>query len=183
MNEALIVIDMLVDFMEPGGALFCGDAAMGIVPEVERMVKEARKEGIPVLYITDLHHPEDLEFRMFPPHCVVGTMGSEVLPSLQPAKGDAVVPKRRFSGFFGTDLDLRLREQGIDSLVLVGVCTNICVFYTAADARMRGYRVVVARDAVASFDADAAGFALREMERTLGVEVVSTWTWRTGEER
>ena len=77
-----------------------------------------------------------------------------------------------YSGFFGTDLDITLRERGIDTLRLVGDCTNICVLYTAADARNLGYEVEVLREGVTSFDEEAHHDALRELEKTLGAKIV-----------
>jgi len=94
-----------------------------------------------------------------------------VLPGL-PAPGDKIIPKRRYSGFFQTDLDLTLRELGVDEIVLVGVCTNICCLYTAADARNLNYKVTAVRDAMSSFDEAAHEYALKEMEKTLGVTVI-----------
>lgn len=168
MAPALLVIDMLRDFVQAGGALYIGPTAEEVKPRVAAHVAAARREGRPVIYVCDRHRPDDAEFRMFPAHCLEGTPGAEVVPELAPAAGDIIIPKRRYSGFFGTDLDLTLREEGVDELWLCGVCTNICVLYTAADARMRGYRVVVLQDAVASFAEAAHRFALEEMEKTLG---------------
>jgi len=172
MKRALVVIDMLNDFVAEEGALYCGPAARAVLPFIARAVEEARRAGEPVLFVADRHRPDDKEFEMFPPHCVAGTKGAEICPELRPQEGEPVIPKRRYSAFFGTDLDLDLREHGIQEVVLVGVCTNICVFFTAADARMRGYKVTVPRDGVASFDAEAHRFALREMEKVLGVNVI-----------
>ncbi|MCL6450100.1 MAG: cysteine hydrolase [Acetobacteraceae bacterium] len=166
------MIDMLRDFVEEGGALYCGEASRGIVPEVARLIREARARGDLVVYICDRHRPDDAEFQMFRPHCLAGSRGAEVAEGLEPQPGDVVVPKRRYSGFFSTDLDLTLCEADVDKLRLCGVCTNICVLYTAADARMRNYEVEVVRQAVASFDSEAHEFALKELERTLGAKVV-----------
>jgi nicotinamidase-related amidase len=172
LSTALLVIDMLVDFMDEAGALYCGRAARAIIPEVKAQVETARRRGSPVLFVADRHLPGDPEFAMFPPHCVAGTPGAEVVGELRPRPEERVIPKRRFSAFFGTDLDLSLRELGVDHLVLVGVCTNICVLYTAADARMRHYRVTVPAGAVASFDEGAHDWALKQLAAVLGVEVV-----------
>jgi nicotinamidase-related amidase len=163
---------MLNDFLEEEGALYCGPASRAIVPFVTRKIREAREAGEPVFFICDRHTPDDREFEMFPAHCIAGTAGAGVTPELVHREGDLVIPKRRFSAFYGTDLDLHLREMGVEELVLVGVCTNICVFFTAADARMRNYRVTVPREGVASFDEEAHSFALGQMEKVLGVEVV-----------
>ena len=98
---------------------------------------------------------------------------SRIEVSLAPHDGDVVIPKRRYSGFFGTDLDITLRERDVDTLRLVGDCTNICVLYTAADARNLGYAVEVVRDGVTSFDLEAHADALRELEKTLGATIVT----------
>lgn len=171
MAPALLVIDMLRDFVQAGGALYIGPAAEEVKPRVAEHVALARKEGRPVIYVCDRHRPDDAEFGMFPAHCIEGTPGAEVVPELTPAAGEIIIPKRRYSGFFGTDLDATLREKGVDELWLTGVCTNICVLYTAADARMRGYKVTVWREAVASFSEAAHAFALEEMEKTLGCRI------------
>jgi len=171
-GRALLVIDMLNDFLEEQGALYCGPAGREIIPEVSNRVTRAREAGEPVVFVCDRHTEHDTEFEMFPPHCVAGTAGAGVCPELTHREGDIVVPKRRYSAFFGTDLDLHLRELGVEEVVLVGVCTNICVLYTAADARMRGYEVTVPSEAVASFDEEAHRFALEQMEKVLGVRVV-----------
>ncbi|MDQ7792907.1 MAG: isochorismatase family cysteine hydrolase [bacterium] len=163
---------MLVDFMAPGGTLYCGDAARAIVPRVREELDEARAKGETIVYLCDRHRPDDLEFRMFPPHCVEGTPGAEICPELKPRPSDRIIAKRKFSGFSGTDLDATLREAGVEEIRLVGVCTNICVLYTAADAHMLNYAVTVPADAVASFDEEAHRFALKELGRTLGVQVI-----------
>ncbi|MGB9886838.1 MAG: cysteine hydrolase family protein [Moorellales bacterium] len=171
MAAALLIIDMLRDFVEVGGALYIGPAAEEVKPRVQAALRAARAEGRPVIYVCDRHRPDDAEFAMFPPHCVEGTPGAEVVPELAPVPGEIIIPKRRYSGFFGTDLDTTLREREVHELWLCGVCTNICVLYTAAEARMRGYRVVVLREAVGSFSEAAHRFALEEMEKTLGCQL------------
>lgn len=172
MKRALVVIDMIEDFAHQGGALYCGASMARIIPVIQRELGRARSAGEPVVYLTDAHLPDDAEFQMFPAHAIVGTKGAEIVPELAPAPGDVVIPKRRYSGFFGTDLDITLREKGVDTLRLVGYCTNICVLYTAADARNLGYAVEVLADAVTSFDQEAHRDALRELEKTLGAKIL-----------
>src|SRR5206468_12455941 len=142
------------------------------VPVIQQELDRARAAGEPVVYLTDAHLPDDAEFRMFPPHAIVGTAGAEIIPELAPTEADTVIPKRRYSGFFGTDLDIGLREKGVDTLRLVGDCTNICVFFTAADARNLGYAVEVVENGVTSFDEEAHRDALRELEKTLGAKIL-----------
>ncbi|MGB4504306.1 MAG: isochorismatase family cysteine hydrolase [Syntrophaceticus sp.] len=172
-KKALIIIDMLNDFVQEGGALYTGETGRRVIPIIAAVLKRARVEKWPVIYLCDQHTSADSEFEMFPTHCLAGTKGGEICTELAPQSGDIIIPKRRYSGFYGTDLDLTLRELEVDELILTGVCTNICVLYTTADARMHHYKVKVIKDAVASFDEQAHQFALQEMEKTLGAELVS----------
>ncbi|HHX59293.1 MAG TPA: cysteine hydrolase [Epulopiscium sp.] len=170
--KALLVIDMLKDFIDEGGALETGQAGREIVSFVKNKIDEYREQGYPIIYICDNHEIDDKEFDMFPPHCVKDTAGSQIVDELALQKEDKVICKRRYSAFYGTDLDLYLREKGINEISLVGVCTNICVLYTAADARNISYEVNVYIDGVASFDKVAHDFALKEMGTTLGCQVI-----------
>ena len=169
--KALLVIDMVNDFIEKGGALETGKAGRDIIPFVKEKIREFRALDYPIIYVCDNHEKDDKEFEMFPPHSVKGTYGSKIIDKLEVEETDKVILKRRYSSFYGTDLDLTLREMGVDEISIVGVCTNICVLYTAADARNRAYRVNVCRDGVASFDKYAHDFALKEMKNTLGCNI------------
>lgn len=171
-RRALLVVDMIHDFVDPSGALYCGPSMSRIVPVIQRELARARDADEPVIYLTDSHLPDDAEFAMFPPHALAGTKGAEIVPAVAAREGDVVIPKRRYSGFFGTDLDITLRERGVGTLRLVGDCTNICVLYTAADARNLGYAVEVVRDGVTSFDLEAHEDALRELRQTLGATIL-----------
>lgn len=170
-KQALLVIDMLEDFVGKDGVLYIGEASRKVTQEVSVVIKEARARKTPIIYICDRHREDDAEFQMFPAHCIENTLGAQILQDIAPQPQDYIIPKRRYSAFFGTDLDATLRELGVTELILVGVCTNICVLYTAADARMINYQVTVIKDAVASFDQEAHNFALKELEATLGVRI------------
>ncbi|HHX59095.1 MAG TPA: cysteine hydrolase, partial [Candidatus Moranbacteria bacterium] len=163
---------MLNDFIKPEGALYIGPAAGKVVPAVRSRLDLFRESGDPVIFICDRHRTGDLEFEIFPPHCLEGDPGGEVIDELSPLPEERIVYKRRYSAFFGTELDLTLREFGVSDLELTGVVTNICVLYTAADARMRNYRVAVNAAAVAGIDEQSHRFALQEMDKTLGVTVL-----------
>src|SRR3979411_2659593 len=154
---------MIEDFAHEGGALFGGPTMGRIIPVIQSELARARAAGESVIYLTDNHVPDDAEFKTFPAHAIAGTKGAEIIPELAPEDNDDVIPKRRYSGFFGTDLDITLREKDVDTLRLVGDCTNICVLYTAADARNLGYAVEVVRDGVTSFDEEGHRDALREV--------------------
>lgn len=171
-EKALLIIDMLNDFILPNGLLTVGETGEKIIASVANEIQKARDENIPVIYVCDNHRHDDPEFKVWPPHCVIGSPGAQVIKELAPKPGDYFIPKRRFSGFFETQLDLTLRELGVKELTLTGVCTNICVLYTACDARMRNYQVNVVRDAVATFDPNSHEFAIGEMIKTLGCRII-----------
>jgi len=172
MKTAIIVIDVINDFVS--GALGSQRAAK-IVPSIRRLLRRAREEEVPVVYVTDAHLPEgDREFDVWPRHAVDGSEGARVVDALRPEAGDHHVKKRRYSGFYATGLDALLRELGVDTVVLTGLVTNICVQHTAADAFFRGYRVVVPRDCVEAPSDEAQGASLRYMEEMYGAEVSSS---------
>jgi nicotinamidase-related amidase len=163
---------MLNEFVS--GKMRCDDAP-GIVPKIKGLADCFRKKGLPVVYICDTHYPGvDRELELWGEHAISGTWGAEVVDELKPQGRDFVVRKRRYSGFFQTDLDLLLRELEVDRVALTGIDTNICVRHTAADAFFRGYRVAVVRDAVASWDgAKANEEGIRYMSEIYGAEVQS----------
>ncbi len=170
-KKALLIIDMLNDFIRENGKLYIGNDGEKIISPIQKELERFRQGKKPVFYICDCHRPDDKEFNLFPPHCLSETEGANIIEELKPSKDDFIIHKRRYSGFFQTDLDISLREEGIIELELVGVCTNICVLYTAASARMLDYKVTVLKDAVASFDQGAHDFALKQMKDILGVEI------------
>ena len=172
-GSALLVIDMLEDFVRPGAPLEVPQARK-ILPAIARRVSRARREGDLVVYVCDSHRKNDPEFaRMgWPPHAVAGTEGAAVTSEIAPEPGDVVVEKKTYSGFHRTTLQTVLRRHGIRSVSLSGCVTNICILYTAADAAMRGYDVTVEESLVAGLDMRTHRFALDQMEQVLGVRVV-----------
>ncbi len=172
-KKALVVVDMLNDFVRPGAPLEVPETRT-ILPALRRRIASARREGELVVYVCDSHRKNDPEFaRMgWPPHAVEGTPGAGVVDSLAPEPGDVVVEKRTYSGFHGTPLHFVLRRNGIRSLTIAGCVTNICILYTAADAAMRGYDTAVDERFVAGLVPAEHAFALDQMERVLGVRVV-----------
>ena len=172
MKMALIIVDMLVDFVDKEGALYCGESASRIIPKIKELARKMRKLGAAIIYLADSHGPDDREFELFPPHCVKGTPGAQITDELRPKTSDYVVPKNRFSGFYNTNLDEILKKERPDEVHIVGVCTSICVMDTVSGLRDRDYKVVVHRDAVADFDSCAHQFALKRMEKVLGAQVI-----------
>jgi len=172
MANAVIVADMLRGFFEAGCPLYVGEKACGIIPNIQRLLERELAQGSKVFFIGDQHDPDDLEFNMYPPHCVAGSIESEVIPELAVYPGE-IIPKKRYSGFFGNRLEERLGQLRPDKLIVCGVATNICVLYTVADARNRDYDVDVLTDCVASVNEGAHNFALEHMVKVLGARLTT----------
>lgn len=171
MANVVIVVDMVRGFCEEGYNLFVGPQIREMIPRVQKLLREEKDKGSHIIFLADTHDPDDKEFEVFPVHCVRGTEEPEVIPELIDF-ADEIIPKRRYSGFFETNLAERLEALDPDKIIIVGDCTNICVLYTAADARNRDYAVEVPADCVTSFDEDAHKFALNQIETILGAKVV-----------
>jgi ureidoacrylate peracid hydrolase len=148
-KTAVIVVDLVNDFMKEGGKMVLTGGEKVIAP-IQRIIKKAKEKGSLVVYIKDFHRADktDAEFVIRDPHCVEGTWGAELIDELTPMPEDYIIQKRRFSAFFQTDLDLILRENKIETLIMTGVVTNICVRSTIHDAFFRGYACVVPEECV-----------------------------------
>ena len=131
---AVVVIDMLHDFVY--GALK-NDRAKKIIPPLKKLLSHARKNGWLVVYANDAHLPGDPEEKVWGAHALAGTPGAQVIKELMPEKGDVVLPKRTYSAFHETGLDLLLRQHGITKVIVTGQHTHICVRHTSADAFSR----------------------------------------------
>jgi len=171
-NKALLIIDMLNDFIDPAGTLYCGETAPVIVPYIKDLLAQARQAGDHVIFLQDSHDPDDLEFKKFPPHCVTGTWGSQIVAELSPVAGEPVIPKKRYSGFFGTDLEQVLAAADIREVTVVGVCTSICVMDTVGGLANRDLKTVVPEAGVADFDSEMHNMALRRLREIYGAEIV-----------
>ncbi|WP_433943257.1 cysteine hydrolase family protein [Paenibacillus sp. SN-8-1] len=175
--KALIVIDFTNDFVN--GSLPVGEPAVEIEPVVSRLTEQYVHQGDYVVMAVDLHEASDPyhpETKLFPPHNIRGTEGRELFGSLKRVyEGHKQqiywMDKTRYSAFCGTDLEIRLRERGIDEVHLIGVCTDICVLHTAVDAYNKGFKITVFEDAVASFNEAGHIWALGHFQGSLGAEV------------
>lgn len=171
-KKALIIIDMLNDFVDESGALYCGKPVRDIIGFIQKRLEVYRKAGDPVIYLQDSHTPDDKEFDLFPPHGVRGTWGAEIIDELAPQAGEFVLPKTRFSGFYGTSLEKVLKDAGAVEVEVVGVCTSICVMDTVGGLVDRDYTPIVPVRGVADFDPEAHEFALKRMQKIYGARIL-----------
>ncbi len=170
-KNALIIVDMLNDFIRPEGALYCGPAAEAIVPFIAERLEHYRNSSQAVIFLKDSHQPNDLEFDKFPRHCVAGTWGGRIIDELTPGPGETVIAKNRYSGFFNTNLAKVLRRLSPELVEVVGVCTSICVMDTVGGLANRDYRILVPRRGVADFDRQFHEFALKRMQQLYGAKI------------
>lgn len=159
---------MIVDFTT--GRLGTA-SARAIRPAVARLLSHARKSKLPVIYCQEAHVPTDPELKVWGRHGMFGTGGAQTDPTLKPRPGEPVIPKHTFGGFYETNLGEVLKEKEIDAVILTGVCTDICIQHTAADAFFRGYRVIVPKDATAALSPEDHERGLRYMARTYGAQI------------
>ena len=167
--EALLIIDMLNDFIAEKGTLQCGDAGRAIVPFVRNKISEFRGNVSRIFFICDNHEEDDAEFAHFPRHCVRDSWGARIVSQLSPAENDTVIFKKRYSAFFDTNIESLL--EGCERVHFVGVCTNICILFSVEEAYNRGFKTVVYKDGVASFDESAHRHSLEQMKSLFGADI------------
>ena len=181
MKKALLNIDYTVDFVADNGALTCGKPGQDIEGSIVRITEDFISNGDYVVFAIDTHQENDIyhpESKLFPPHNIEGTKGRDLYGRLKDVydKNKTTeqvywMNKTRYSAFAGTDIELKLRERHITEVHLVGVCTDICVLHTAVDAFNKGFKVVVYKDAVASFNQLGHEWALGHFENSIGAEI------------
>ncbi|KEK25126.1 cysteine hydrolase family protein [Bacillus gaemokensis] len=181
MKRALINIDYTYDFVAEEGALTCGKPGQDIEGYLVEITKKYIENGDYVVFAIDKHEENDYhhpETQLFPPHNIAGTKGRDLYGELQNVyetyednENVYYMDKTRYSAFAGTDLEMKLRERGIQEVHLVGVCTDICVLHTAVDAYNKGFHIVVHEKAVASFNEQGHEFALGHFKSCLHAEV------------
>lgn len=170
-NTAILVVDMLNDFVT--GALKC-DRGLAIVDKTAELLDAARQANVPVIFCNDAHLRHiDHELKLWGDHAIAGTKGAEVIPELKVCDKDYIVPKRRYSGFFHTDLDLLLKELGIENVIMTGLHTHMCVRHTSADAYCLGYHIIVAKDATNSFTEEDYLSGLKYLKEVYDAEIVT----------
>lgn len=185
-RHAILVIDMLNDFIGEKAPLRCPGGET-IIPDLQRLFKWVRErkdddDNVQLVHIQESHRENDADFRVRPVHAVRGTWGSEIIPELHPEKGEYVVPKRRHSGFQYTDLELYLREEDIDTVVVTGVWTNVCVRSTATDALARAFKVITLSDGCASKTEEMHEYGLKDLSMFSKVMTIDEYIqdWEKG---
>lgn len=164
-DTVLLLIDLISDFEFPDGEVLL-EKVLPIVPNVVVLKQRARAAGVPMVYVNDNWGRWRSDLRELVRHCLEGGVrGQPVVERLRPAEDDYFVLKPKHSGFFATTLETLLEHLGARRLVLAGTTGEQCVLFTASDAYMRDFELVVPPDCVASKDAEHNRAALHTMER------------------
>jgi nicotinamidase/pyrazinamidase len=151
MKPAIIVVDMLNDTFKKDSQLPITREARQILPHLKRLLRESRKKKFPIIFACDSFLKGDFIFKgRMKIHSLRGTKGAEVVDDLNPKTTDIILPKRRFSAFFKTDLDQTLRTLGVDTIVVTGVTTEVCVLTTAMDGLSHDFSAILLEDCTAS---------------------------------
>jgi nicotinamidase-related amidase len=164
LKPTLLIIDMLVDFLDPWSE---ADRAP-LVAAIQSLAQAFRTAGRPIIWVRQEFEPDLSDaFREMRRKniriTIKGTQGCKIVPELTPHPDDLYVVKKRYSAFFGTQLDQLILASDVDTLVLAGVNTHACVRITAIDAYQRDLDVIIAHEAVGSYDRDHEAMSLRYM--------------------
>ena len=195
-KTALIIVDMVRDFTDPEGLVFYPENQK-ILPRIKKVLDESRKHELLIVFLQHCNRKDkvdkkaqsmrpnciegtfgieidpmlevDKKAQSMRPNCIEGTFGIEIDPMLEvDEKKDYVIRKRRYSGFFGTDLDLVLRENEVENVVVVGTKTNCCIRATVTDAFYLNYNPYVIRECVATNSETVNEVHLTDIDKYLG---------------
>jgi nicotinamidase-related amidase len=170
-DVALLLIDVINDLEFDGGDALLTQA-LPMAAQLATLKRRAKHAGIPTIYVNDNFGRWQSDFTTLLAHCLEdGVRGQPLAEQLRPERDDYFVLKPKHSGFYATTLDLLLRYLKVTTVILTGLTGDICVLFTANDAYMRDFHVVVPADCVASLQPDENRHALTHMQRVLKADV------------
>lgn len=173
-NSALVIVDMQHDFLDDGAPCKVKNG-WGIVPAIQRLLSECRKAGVPVIHVHTVWRKNGLDIPPFTTSVEFktrglreGQPGTEIISELKPLPNEYVVIKKRYSGFYLTDLELQLRNLAVTFVIVCGVATNFCVRATVQDACYRDFVPIVPRECVTSDTQQEHNQSLRDIQKGFG---------------
>ena len=171
MADVALGIDLANGFLKKG--IFANKENAVIIPEIKNLLKRKIPKGLKVLFPTDNHRKRDPELQTLPEHCMAGTEEVEIVDELfKFVTPENYIPKTCFDAFFGTNLEEILKRENPKKVIVVGVCTDICILFAVAGLRNRGYEVIVPKDCIRALDIDNTNLWLSYIENVLGAQVV-----------
>ena len=175
-KTALLIVDMVKDFTDPQGLVFYPQNRE-ILPKIRRVLDKCREKNVLILFLQHCNRKGkfDRKAAAMRPNCIEGSGGEQIDPMLPVLESDYVIKKRRYSGFFATDLDLVLREHDVKNVLIVGTKTNCCIRATVTDAFYLDYEGYVISDCVATNSETVNQVHLEDINKYLG-HVIDTET-------
>lgn len=171
---ALLIIDAINDLEFAGGKEMVARATR-MARRIAKLKERAEAAHVPTVYVNDNFGRWRSDFRRLVNHCLDdGVRGRPVVEQLLPDENDYFVLKPKHSGFYNTTLDLLLEHLQAKTLVITGIATDVCVLFTAADAYMRDFRVIIPRDCVTALTPAVHRAALDHMRTTIKAEIVDS---------
>lgn len=171
---ALLLIDLINDMEFEGGDELL-QQALAAAHKIARLKQRARDAGVPVIYVNDNFGQWQSDFKKLVRHCLEdGVRGQPVVRLLLPGTDDYFVLKPKSSAFFDTTLHTLLQHLGAETLVLTGVAADVCILFTAHDAHLRDYQVIVPSDCVASEKESETAMALKNMQKSVRAKVMDS---------
>jgi nicotinamidase-related amidase len=169
-KQALLIIDMLNTLNFPGGEKL-GKRALPAAENIAKLKAKAKLKNIPIIYVNDNFGQWRSDWRSVYQACAKPTSrGYELATLLRPDDDDYFVLKPKHSGFYNTTLDVLLAQLGTKELILTGIAGNICVLFTANDAHMRDFKIIVPRDCIASNTKRDDSFTLQQLDTVFGID-------------
>ena len=169
-GTALLLIDVINDFEFDGGEKLL-ELALPVGQKIAELKRRAKAARVPSIYVNDNFGKWQSDFRKIVNHCR-SVRGKPFVDLLLPGEDDYFVLKPKHSGFYSTSLDLLLNHLTATNLILTGIAGNNCVLFTANDAYMRDYKLLVPSDCVVSNTAEENNYALKQMEEILKARVL-----------
>jgi nicotinamidase-related amidase len=170
----LLLVDVINDLEWDGGDLLQLHAE-AIAPRLAALLERARAAGVAVVYVNDNYGRWRSDLQQLVAHCLEdGVRGERLAELLKPEPDDYFVLKPKHSGFYCSALDVLLADLGARTLIITGLAGNICVLYTAYDAHMRNFEIIIPSDCLASNTVEENDFALRQMSAVLGADTRSS---------
>ena len=176
MKPAIIIIDMENDFFRENPILRKKRSVL--IKNINNLISYARKRRSPIIWIRQEFKPDLSDAYLFMKKTrrkitIKGTVGAEILDELKKAAKDVIIVKNRYSAFFKTRLERLLNDIKADTLILAGINTHACVRMTAIDAYQRDFKIILAKDCIASWDKKHHDITIRYLNKSMGIEILS----------
>ena len=170
-SVALLLVDVIND-LEFEGSEALVEQVVPMAHRIAELKRRCKEAGIPVVYVNDNFGRWKSDFRAVVEHCLHdGVKGEELVRILQPDEDDYFVLKPKHSAFYETTLDILLRYLGPRTLIFAGIAGNICILFSANDAYLRDFHVIVPADCTVSNTAEENEHALQQIQKVLKADI------------